>query len=174
MTIEQTFTLTTIILTTVNVGLTYFNLKYNRKKDFQDKLYQLKLDAYRELNESCYEATQRLDINSTPFVQIYDFKDKSEWTEYCKQNMGEQFIQSFDLQKLTFKNSLILPSDIVDKYHEFTNFCISFVTSSYHFDQGLIINNQDRLWDLYTDLLNSFRKDLQIETIDGSLSKRIS
>jgi hypothetical protein len=174
MTIEQTFTLATITLTALNVGLTFFNLKYSRKKDFQDKLYQLKLDAYKELNESCYEATQRLDINSTPFVQIYDFKDKNEWTEYCKQNMGEQHHLSFNLQKLTYKNSLILPSDIVDKYHEFTNFCIAFVTSTYHFDTGTIINNQDRLWELYTDLLNSFRKDLKIETIDGGLRQRIS
>jgi hypothetical protein len=174
MTTEQTFTLVTIVLTTANAVMTFLNLRYSRKKDFQDKLYQLKLDAYKELNDACYETTQRLDINSSPFVEIYDTKDKDEWLKYCETNMGEQISKSFDLQKLTYKYSLILPADIVDKYHEFTNKCISFVTISYHFDTGLIIENQDRLWDLYIDILNSFRKDLEIDTIDGGLRQRIN
>lgn len=81
---EHYFALFGIILTLVNVVMTYFNLQHNRKKDFQDKLFQLKLDAYTELNEACYKSVIRLDINSTPFVQIYDFEKKDEWIKYCE------------------------------------------------------------------------------------------
>lgn len=174
MTTEQVLTSITVVLTLVNVIMTYFNLRYIRRKDFQDKLFLLKLDAYIELNEACYETTKRLEINTTPFVEIYDIENEEEWSKYCEKNMGEQFSKSFELQKLTYKHSLILPSDIVEKYHEFTNKSISYVTMVYHFDAGLIIENQDLLWNLYIDLLNSFRKDLEIETIDGGLRQRIT
>lgn len=173
MTTEQTFTFATIVLTAVNVVMTFFNLRHGKKKEFQDKLFQLKLDAYKELNNSCYETTQRLDINSSPFVEIYDTKDEDQWVKHCKANMREQISKSFDLNKLIYKYSLILPSEIINKYHEFTNESISFVTMSYHFNTGLIIENQDRLWGLYIDILNSFRKDLEIDMIDSGLRKRI-
>lgn len=174
MTMTAIFTIISIGLTAINAGLTYWNLRHNRKKDFQDKLYQLKLTAYTELSAACYEATKQLDINSSPFVEIYDFDDKDKWSKYCEKNMGEQFAKSFDMQKLTYRHTLYLPSNIVDKYHEFTNYCISFVTTSYHFDTGLIISNQDRLWGMYIDLLKEFRKDLNIDMIDGDLRSRIT
>jgi len=174
MTIEQTFTAITITLTIINAALIYFNLRHSRKKDFQDKLFQLKLDAYKEMNDACYSSIKRLDIESTPFVQIYDIKDKGEWTKYCENNMGEQFQKGFELLDLAYKYTFILPPSVVNKLHEFSNYCISFVTMTYHFDTGLIIDNQERLWDLYTDLTNEFRKDLNIEIIDGSLRQRIS
>ena len=174
MATEQFFTLVALLLTAANASLTYFNFRHNRKKDFQDKLYQLKLEAYKELNDACYLITRSLDINSSPFVEIYEFEDKKEWIKYCEQNMGNEISKGFDIQKLTYKYSLILPSNIIDKYYDFTNQCIAFVTMSYHFDTSLIIHNQENLWDLYIELLNEFRKDLKIESIDSSLKKRIS
>lgn len=174
MSTEQIFTSITILLTSVNVALIYFSLRQSRRKDFEDKLFQIKLEAYQDLNKFCHENIKRLSINSTPFVEIYDYKDEKEWGEYCVKNMDEQFIKGFELQDLTFKYSLLLPSKIVDKFYDFSNMCIHFVTMSYHFDTGLIINNQDRLWDLYIDLINEFRKDLDIDIIDGGLRQRIT
>lgn len=174
MTTPEKIALFSIVLTGINVFLTYSNYKHNRKKDFQDKLYQLKLAAYTELGEACYEAIMRLDINSTPFVQIYDFEEKEKWIKYCEQNMSEQFSKSIEMQKLTYKHTLYLPNKIIDKYHDFTKYCISFVTTSYHFDTDLIISNQDRLWDLYLDILDGFRSDLNIEIIDVDLRTRIT
>lgn len=174
MTSGQIFAFVTILLTLANVLITFFNMRYGRKKDFQDKLFNLKLDAYREINEAAYQATRRLQINSEPFNRIYDFKNKDEWAKFCEVNLNEQFKESFELQLLTYKHSLILPSIVVDKYHDFTGLCVAFVTMTHHFDTGLIVENQDRLWEMYIDLLNEFRKDLRIEIIDSSLQKRVS
>ncbi len=174
MSTEQTFTAITIILTTVNVLITYFNLRHNKKKDFQDKLYQMKLQSYKELNASCYKSIKRLDINSSPFVQIYDYEKKEDWEQYCQQHMGEQFHESFELESLIYEHAMLLPTEIAVKYREFANHCISFVTMTYHFDTGLIIDKQNRLWDMYIDLLEEFRSDLNIEKIDESLRQRIT
>lgn len=171
---QTIFTLSTILLTSINVGLTYLNIKNSRRKEFQDKLFQLKLDAYKEMNDVCYNATKRLNVNSFPFCEIYNFKDKKEWENYCIKNMGEQFHLGFGMQDLTYKYSLILPKSVVEKYYDFTNYCINFITTTYHFDTGLMIDNQERIWDLYNKLLNEFRKDLNIEIIDGGLQQRIS
>lgn len=174
MTLEQSLPVISAVITTANVVMTYFNFQHGRKKDFQDKLFQLKLDACKELNDACYEATVRLDINSSPFVQIYDTPTKQEWLTYCQENMGEEIIKGFDMQRLAYKNAFILPAEIVDNYLAFTYQCIAYVKNSYHFDQELIVENQDQLWELYLKLVNSFRKDLDINTIDWGLRKRIT
>lgn len=44
---------------------------------------------------------------------------------------------------------------------------------SYHFDTGYIIENQQKLHDIYWELLNMYRKDLNIESIDIDLKKRL-
>lgn len=174
MTTEQIFTTITVGLTSVNVLLTYFNLRHSRKKEFQDKLFQFKIDAYKTLNDACYFAIKRLDVNSTPYVEIYNYTDEKEWVKYCEANMGTEIIEVFKLQDLVYGQAMYLPTDVVDKFYDFTNDCISFVTHAYHFDTGLIISNQDRLWDKYIELLNLIRKDLNIELIDTGLKHRIS
>lgn len=161
-------------LTSVNVLLTYFNLRHSRKKEFQDKLFQFKIDAYKTLNDACYAAVKRLDVNSTPYFEIYNFTDKDKWAKHCEANIGAEIIEGFKLQDLVYGQAIYLPTDVVDKFYEFTNDCISFVTQSYHFDTGLIILNQDRLWNKYIELLNLIRKDLNIELIDTGLKHRIS
>lgn len=170
---EQYFTILSIAFTAINVAISFSIFKYNRKKDFQDKLFQIKLDAYKELNEICYETLKRLDINSTPFVQIYDFTNKEEWVEYCEKEMGEQIVLSFALKDFAYKYSLVLPTKILDQFNIFTNASLSFITMSYHFDTGYIIENQQKLHDIYWELLNMYRKDLNIESIDIDLKKRL-
>jgi hypothetical protein len=174
MTTEQIFTTITVGLTSVNVLLTYFNLRHSRKKEFQDKLFQFKIGAYKTLNDAYYSAVKRLDVNSTPYVEIYNYTDEKEWVKYCEANMGTEIIEGFKLQDLVYGQAMYLPRDVVDKFYDFTNDCISFVTHAYHFDTGLIISNHDRLWDKYIELLNLIRKDLNIELIDTGLKHRIS
>lgn len=174
MTTEQILTIITVGLTSINILITYFNLRYNRKKDFQDKLFQYKLDAYKTLNSTCYNAVKRLDINSTPFVKIYDYKEEKEWLEYCEANMGDEIIENFKLQDQVYAEAMYLPTEVVDKFYDFTNDCISFVTQAYHFDTALIIANQDKLWNKYIELLNLVRRDLNIELIDIGLKNRIT
>jgi len=173
MTTEQIFTTITIGLTAANVLLLYSNLRNSQRKDFQDKLFQFKIDAYKTLNDACYATVKRLDINSSPYVEIYNYADKEQWVTYCEAYMGSEIIDGFKLQDLVYGQAMYLPVEVVDEFYTFTNDCISFVTQVYHFDAGLIIDNQDLLWDKYINILNLIREDLNIKLIDTGLKRRI-
>jgi hypothetical protein len=134
----------------------------------------MKVDAYKSLNDACYASIMRLDINSTPYVEIYNYADENEWLKYCEANMGAEIIEGFRLRDLVYRQVIYLPTEIVDKFYDFSNDCLSFVTQAYHFDASIIIANQDRLWEKYIDLMNSIRKDMNIEIIDTGLRRRIS
>ena len=171
---QTIFTLSTILLTSINVGLTYLNIRNGRRKEFEDKLFQLKLDAYNEMNQVCYEAIKRLDINSSPFCDIYNFKEKEEWEKHYTENVNEQLHYGFEMRDLIFKYTLIIPSTIISKYEIFTNHCINYVTICAHFDIEMIMDKENKISDLYYDLLNDFRIDLKIDIIDGGLRQRIT
>ena len=168
-------TLGNAVLTAVTLTISYFNYHYSRKKDFQDKLFQIKLDAYKELNAKCYDAFRTLNILSSPFSEIYNFEEneKEKWDEFFQKEISKLYHVGFKLQETIYGYAHLLPNSVIEQYYEFSNFCLGFVTMSAHFDAGLIINNTDRLWGYYTDLLNTIREDLKIETIDKGLLKRV-
>jgi len=86
-----------------------------------------------------FSAHSLLEINSSPFVEIYIFKGKEEWSKYCVQNTGESFSIGSTLQQEVYQYAFYLPVDVVDKFYGFSSLCISFVPISYHFDQALIV-----------------------------------
>lgn len=174
MSTAETFTLCNIVLTSVTLTFTYFNYHHSRKKDFQDKLFQIKLDAYKELNARCYDAYLTLNINSAPFNEIYNIETKEEWDKYFDKEFMGLYKVGFELQEVIYSYAYLLPNDIIEKYYEYSNFCLGFVTMSAHFNTGLIVDNTGRLWEYYTDLVNSIRHDLKIEIIDKGLLKRVT
>ena len=171
---QTIFTLSTILLTSINVALTYFNIRHSRNKEFQDKLFQLKFDAYNEMNQVCYAAIKRLDINSSPFCEIYNFKEKKEWEKYFTERINEQLHFGFEMRDLIFKYTLIIPASIISKYEIFTNHCINYIVVCTHFDTEKIMDKEEKISNLYYDLLNEFRTDLKIDIIDGGLRQRIT
>ena len=120
-----------------------------------------------------YETWRQLDINSTPFVQIYDFNNKEDWQKYYEKEVGKLVHLGFDIRKTIFKETTFLPSKVMDTVFEFSNKCISYVVVASHFDTGLIIERQDELHKLFFDVVDAFRNDLGIEVINESLKIRI-
>lgn len=162
-----------IIILAINVGLIYWTLIHNRKKDFEDQLFKEKFDIYKSLIESAYDALKKLDINSSPFVEIYDIKTKKEWEEYIQKEAGKMFKIGFGLEDKIRKKSIYLPATVVEKFIEYARLCVWYVTNTYHYDTGSIIDVQDKLWGLFFDLTNEIRADLKIDLIDESLKNRI-
>lgn len=162
-----------IIILTINVGLIYWTLIHNRKKDFEDQLFKEKFDIYKSLTESAYDALKKLDVNSSPFVEIYDIKTKKEWEEYFQKEAAKMYKIGFGLEDKIRKKSIYLPATVVEKFIEYARLCIFYVTNCYHYDTGRIIDVQDKLWGLFFDLTNEIRADLNIDLIDESLKNRI-
>lgn len=155
------------------MGVGYLTYKFSKKKDFEDKLFQIKIEAYKEINEACFKAFQKLDVNSTPLVEIYDFKNEKEWKNYYEKKVTKLFNIGFNLEKLTFKYTIFLPPEIVDKFDEYGQYCISYITQYSHFDSRLNCESYDRLWEMYTELLGLLREDLKVLELDKGLVSRI-
>jgi hypothetical protein len=162
-----------IIILAANVGIIYWTLIHNKKKDFEDQLFKEKFDTYKQLIDSSYDALKALDINSDPFRKIYDIKDKAEWQEYFQKEVSKLYKIGFGLEDNIRKKSIYLPATVVDKFIEYSHLCMGYVTNCYHYDTGVIIDCQDRLSDLFFDLVNEIRSDLNIDLIDESLKTRI-
>jgi hypothetical protein len=152
------------------VGL--LNYQHIRQNEFQSKLFQIKIDAYRRIIEQCHGAYIQLDINTEPFNAIYK-KSKDEWQEYFLKEISPLYKLGFDIESLVYKETIFLPSEVMDCVHNFSQRCLSFVTISSHYDAGLIIEDQNQIHRLYFEVVNSFRKDLNIDLIDQSLIARM-
>ena len=174
MTVSEILTLVNIILTAFTLTVAYFTYRHSREKDFQDKLYQIKIEAFKDINEKCYSAYKKLNINSTPIVQIYDFTEKTDWEIYYKKEVVQMQQIGFDLQNDVYKYTVFIPADIGDKLYFFSDLCMSFVEECIHFDPELLIEKQKILWDSYADLVKTMRKDLMVDVIDYGLFNRIA
>lgn len=162
-----------LIVLVLNAGIVYWTLIHNRKKDFEDQLFKEKFDTYKMLIEDAYDAIVKLDVNASPFVEIYDIKTKEEWETYFQKHAGRMFEIGFGLEEKIRKKSIYLPVNVVDKFVEYSNLCVWYVTNCFHYDTGLIIDVQDKLLDLFFDLTNEIRSDLKIDLIDESLKNRM-
>ena len=173
MTMEETLTTINIILTSMTLVVGYLTYRFSKKKDFEDKLFQIKIEAYKEINNACFKAFQKLDVNSTPFIELYDFKTKEKWEKYYEKNIIPYYNVGIGIEKLVFKHSLFLPQEIVGKVDEYGQFCLSYVTQYSHFNSGLNCESHDRLWELYTELLGLFKENLHVLELDQGLVSRI-
>lgn len=173
MTTEETLTTINIFLTSITLGVGYLTYRFSKKKDFEDKLFQIKIDAFKEINDACFSAYQKLDVNSTPFVEMYDFKSEKEWRKYHKKKITPLFKIGIDIEKLVFKHTLFLPPKIVDKIDNYGQYCLSYITQYGHFDSGLNCESYDRLWEMYTELLGLLREDLKVLELEKGLVSRI-
>lgn len=174
MTTIETLTLVNIILTALTLTIAYFNYLHFRKKEFQEKLYQIKIDAYKDISRRCYDAYQELDVNSSPFVEIYDHKDKKAWEAHFLQEVTKMYKVGNSLEKHVYQYTIFIPNDLADKIYEYAGICTSYVTQFSHFDTGLNCHTHDKIWELYIDIIEAIRNDLKIEIIDRSLLKRIT
>ncbi len=173
MTTPEILTTVNIFLTVITIAVSYANYTHIRQKDFQDNLYKIKVEAYKKLIDQCLDTWRQLDINSTPFVQIYDFKTKEEWQAYYEQEVGKLVHLGFDIQKSIFRETTFLPSKVMDTVFAFSEKSIRYVVNAVHFDTGVIVAGQDELHELFFDVVNAFRTDLGIEVINDSLKSRI-
>jgi len=173
MSFEKWITFVNLFLLCANLCIAYFGLRLNRKKDFQDTLYKFKIEAYKTIVDECYTAYGDLNVNAHPFVTVYDYEDTAEWKTKFQSEITQLFSVGFGLQKLVYRNSAFLPPEIVDQLHNYSEECLSFVTKASNGDTAIMVEQQDKLWDLLIELINAIRKDLKTDIIDATLASRI-
>lgn len=171
------FDIINLSLIAVNSFVLYKTYYADRKKDFENRLYELKLTAYTDLNKVCSDIQLQMDVNSSPFVEIYDFKldQRDEWEKYCQSNIlkmvniGQQCLDDAERNY-----GLYISNEVLSKLREFCLLATRFVVESHHFDTSILIDKQDRIAQALYDLRDEMRRDMNFDVLDRSLQKRIN
>ena len=172
--IESIFKVVNIIFLIINGYFLYRIFLSDRKRKFEDMLYDKKLLLYQEILNKVSEISSILDYSSEPFDSIHKFDDKSEWEKYCEKEIfplishGMNLLE--DIQKLY---SLLIPEKILKILENFSMYSVRFVVESYHFEGEIILEKQLKMLNIKFDLINEMRSDLKIDLIDESLKDRL-
>ena len=163
-----------IVILGFNGLVIYWTFYRAKNKDFEKHLFDKKLNAYEKINVECSKIFDRIDVNSSPFVEIYDCKSKKEWEKYYEKNIAKMCgigIRYFE--KVQADYGLIISNKVLSSLDEFITISTRFTVEAHHFDTGILVDKQDRAYNLLDNLRQEMRKDLKLEEIDKSLRNRL-
>ncbi|MEZ4720403.1 MAG: hypothetical protein R2813_00835 [Flavobacteriales bacterium] len=166
-----------ILILALNAFVIYRALIHDKRKDFESKLFELKLEAYRSIHVACSEIQLQLDINSDPFVKIYDYdkSQKGEWEDYCRENILPMVNVGQGCFDSVFKeHGVYIPNSVMDCLQEFCVLATRYIVESVHFDTRILLDKEDRLNEALFNLRQTMRTDLGIDKLDRSLEDRIN
>lgn len=163
-----------IVILTFNGIVIYFTFYRDKNKDFEKLLFDKKLLAYEEINSECSKLFDKIDLDSSPFTEIYETKSKEDWEKYYEKNIAKLAgIGVFYFEEVQAKYGLIISNKILSLLDKYTFIITRFVVESYYFNTGILIDKHERAYDLLDKLRQEMRKDLKIEEINSSLRNRL-
>lgn len=163
-----------ILILSFNGLVIYWTFYRAKNKDFEKQLFDKKLKAYEEINLECSKMLSQIDINSSPFVEIYDIKSKKDWQKHFDKNISKMCgigISYFSDVQANY--GLIISSEVLSSLDEFITISTRFIVEAHHYDTGILIDKQNRAYYLLDELRQEMRKDLRISEIDKSLRNRL-
>jgi len=171
---DPIITFINIAVLLINSFLIYKTFFSERKRKFEDVLFDKKLKTYQEIIDRLYEISSKLDYSSEPFDSIHRFSEKSEWQKYCEKEVLPLISMGINLHiNIQRDYGLLLPEKVLKIIDDFSIYATRMVVESHHFDGELIIAKQDKMQGKLFDLINVMRSDLGIEIIDESLRNRL-
>ncbi|MCE7040083.1 hypothetical protein [Dyadobacter sp. CY312] len=170
MTIKELISLLIPLLSFIVVGVLVY-WRENRKQ-FQEKIFEYKFQAYREIGEEVGMYCQDV-FNFLDSFQFYE-GSKEEWLEESKDEFKEYYAKAFALERLYYKNLILLPDDQLNRLRELTGRCVRHITVHHHLGTDLPHTSYDMLLDMLYEFLEEGRKDLSVNLINSSLNRRLS
>lgn len=150
----------------------WFTYLRDKKKRFQESLFDLKLTAYKEINEQIW-AYMQSSLDLLMYMQEYEGTEK-EWVKDRESNSHKDYEKAFALKDTITKHYLLLPKNAIKKCNYISDLGVVIVTNSYHFNTAISVENHDKLEDAYAEFVNIARADLGIDTLNKSLKERIT
>lgn len=141
------------------------------RKLFQEKIFEYKFNAYKEIVEEIGMYYQDV-FSFLEFFQNYE-GEKEKWFEEAKDYFNEYYKKAFGLEKLYYKNLILLPDEQLDRLRELTGGCISHITHHYHIGTSIPHGSYDKIFELLMEFAEEARKDISINIINSSLNKRL-
>lgn len=149
--------------------LTY--IRENRKK-FQENLYDLKLDAYKNIIKEVWNFIEEA-YNLNEEMQVFE-GDKREWLAKFEKESSKYLDQAYELTVHSTENVLIFPENSIDKLNEIIRLSTSHVITAYHFDFEMMQESYNNLIESFNDFVNLARKELGTNKLNKSLNKRLA
>lgn len=163
-----------IVVLIINAVFIYKGFFSERKRKFEDILFERKLQLYQEINERIYNIVSVLNYSSEPFNSIHRIKKKDDWIKHHDEQILPLLQYGFGLSLEIHKDyGILLPENILSILDDFSFFATRMVVESVHFDGEIILDKQNRMIDKRFELLDAMRRDLGVDEIDESLRKRI-
>ncbi len=142
------------------------------KKQFQEKIFELKINAYKEI----------IELYGTLYEDFFNFLDtfqeftgtQNEWEVIERPLFVEYFKKGQTLRLLIYRYGALLPESIIEKMNDLTS---TFMTQSTTFNTLKSSYPHDYYGYLETKLyefIADCRQDLQTDALNTSIFKRIS
>ncbi|MEQ8907609.1 MAG: hypothetical protein RIC95_00320 [Vicingaceae bacterium] len=164
-------TVSTLLLNSFFIYKAFYS---DRRKQFENSLYDKKLIQYQELLDKIYKTAEKLDVNNEPFSNMSDFENIDDWKEFHEKEIIPLLPDVFGfLMDIPKDYGLLLPEEILDKLESFSTYATRIVIEAGHFNQRLIFDKYLIIEDLKFEILNLMREDLGIDGINDSLQSRL-
>jgi hypothetical protein len=175
LSVTEAMLLVTAIYTIINFALTFWinrsNYKHLRHKDFQELLYNSKIDIYKNLISLCQQAYISLDIGVKPLNKINTIS-KEDWNTYYLKII-KLSATPYEIKVIINKEILLLPSTITNLTLDYTIYCETYITMAYHRDDQDLTDRHEILFQKLNRLIEAYRTDLGVDFIDKRLATRL-
>lgn len=152
----------------LGVGFVYWR---ENKKQFQEKIFEFKLNAYKEI----LEETGLFYDDVFTFLELFQEYEKSEdeWNIDAKEHFKDFYGKAFALKRLYYKNIALLPEEPLTELNDLVGRCISHVTMHSHIKTSLPHDSYENLYEKIMNFAELARKDLSINLLNASLNNRL-
>jgi hypothetical protein len=152
----------------LGVGFVYWR---ENKKLFQEKIFEFKLNAYKEI----LEETGLFYDEIFAFLELLQDYEKSEdeWNIDAQEHFKNYYKKAFGLKRLYYKNIALLPEEPLAELNQLISRCISHVTMHSHIKTDLPHDSYENLYEKIMDFAELARKDLSINLLNSSLNNRL-
>lgn len=163
-----------ILTVLISIGAFFIaTLSYrrDRNKSNQDFLFQEKVLVYKEL---LYHVNFIFESFFDLMDDMLDHEDsKKKWEKFLHKE--SEFYDNLvaDFYKTIFKALPMIPTDIYKELISFGQDSTKFVTSAFDKDEALTIQAHEKLDKSLRKIIDLVRKDLNVDKLNVTLSKRL-
>jgi hypothetical protein len=150
-----------------------YNYLDNRRKDFEDQLFKIKLELYNTINDHSYEVISAFDVSADPFETLFNINDPEQKERWYIKQIAPLMDYCFRLESTVHKSSIYIPSNVLEELFILISLAKQLIAKSGTLSSKDVIDLADRLIRQWTIVQVKIRADLKIEKLDQGLNSRI-
>ena len=155
------------------VGIGFFNYQFIKRKDLEDKIYDGKLKVYKEINEIVYNLIKDIKVQGFPLYGRDNSSHKEMIKTFFQIEYENILIKIIECEKKGQHYLHFIPNRIFINYFNLITNCQIYIHHGKEFNYDMLLIFKERVIQDYYSLIDILREDLNIDTLDNSLKKRL-